>query len=623
MPSSSGGGAERVLVEAHIDTQIDHQLLLSSSRMKLKEPYAVCGRPKRGSAKLQPSPSSVSSHSNNSSLFRDDGFEDDQSSSTASEHQFAYHQHHRLSFQGRAKQGTRPGGYLVSQHLSRHRSTSGCANEEDDEYQSCEELATTTTASTTSNFDDCALSTASSSIINSGSNSSNSNDHHQQIIDKISLANAKQLYRRSLLLEHHQYQQQKQQQSNQQQQQSQQTGQSKIQALLVSSPPIICHHLAPNKNAKLSASSHDNISNSNNQIATAITPQGANNPISAACKHADRTVNIIGHMPTKNPGYWDSNLSITQRVVTEIIETERTYVDDLEQIVTGYICYLRNVLKQQKQQHQHQLQSAELIKNKRASQEQHQSPIQANDVTLANNRRSSDNDDKSMLVFDEDATSATNEVEDYEEVEQDELAIDDEISNDINDVDKLCSDVKSLHCANSDGAIITACHIKKLFSNLEDIYKFNKDLLFRLEECYLNPSSVAECFVENSSGFEVYTHYCTMYPQVVSTLTELMGNQISAQLLKERQNELNQSLPLGAYLLKPVQRILKYHILFQSLIKHTNDDDTVDEKDRLLIGEAFSVMTSIACHINAMKKRHEHAIRVQEVQGLLCGWEVS
>lgn len=332
-------------------------------------------------------------------------------------------------------------------------------------------------------------------------------------------------------------------------------------------------------------------------------------------------------MPTRSPGYLDSNLSISQRVVTEIIETERAYVDDLEQIVTGYICYLRNVLKQQKQQ---QL-NIQLTSSERRLSRQHQQPLVASskfrrqsidsqNVDMSSKSESVQNDedeDKSMIIYDDDnmTSSAINEIEDYE--------VEETIDNELNQTNTRSN--KSNHQAevhqDQDGAIMTANVLEKLFSNLEDIYKFNKDLLFRLEECYLNPSSVAECFVENASGFEVYTHYCTMYPQVVSTLTELMGNQKSAQLLKERQTELNQSLPLGAYLLKPVQRILKYHILFQSLIKHTVDDDSVNEKDRQLINEAFSVMTNIACHINSMKKRHEHAIRVQEVQGLLSGWQ--
>lgn len=32
-------------------------------------------------------------------------------------------------------------------------------------------------------------------------------------------------------------------------------------------------------------------------------------------------------------------------------------------------------------------------------------------------------------------------------------------------------------------------------------------------------------------------------------------------------------------------------------------------------------MTGIAHHINNMKRRHEHAVRVQEIQSLLYGWE--
>lgn len=328
-------------------------------------------------------------------------------------------------------------------------------------------------------------------------------------------------------------------------------------------------------------------------------------------------------------GYWDSSLSITQRVVTEIIETERTYVDDLEQIVTGYICFLRNVLKQQKQTH---IRSAKLSKQTTNPSIIRPQSLSSESQIAINKLRHVDEDDVKSLI-DDDVTSAINgEEEDYDDVQETDDTIDHLIVKNIS----IESDIRlgqrrhSLPTkkelgreSTTDGPIITANHIKRLFSNLEDIHKFNKDFLFRLEECYLNPSSVAECFVENSAGFEVYTHYCTAYPQVVSTLTELMANPTSAQLLRERQEELNQSLPLGAYLLKPVQRILKYHILFDSLITHTANDDSVTEKDSQLIREAFSVMSGIASHINDMKRKHEHAIRVQEVQGILSGWRVS
>lgn len=44
-------------------------------------------------------------------------------------------------------------------------------------------------------------------------------------------------------------------------------------------------------------------------------------------------------------------------------------------------------------------------------------------------------------------------------------------------------------------------------------------------------------------------------------LTECMRNKALAKFFRERQESLKHSLPLGSYLLKPVQRILKYHLL--------------------------------------------------------------
>lgn len=54
-----------------------------------------------------------------------------------------------------------------------------------------------------------------------------------------------------------------------------------------------------------------------------------------------------------------------------------------------------------------------------------------------------------------------------------------------------------------------------------------------------------------------------LYPSCrsVAVLTECMQNKMLAKFFRERQEALKHSLPLGSYLLKPVQRILKYHLL--------------------------------------------------------------
>ncbi|XP_050452368.1 uncharacterized protein LOC126851981 isoform X2 [Cataglyphis hispanica] len=167
-------------------------------------------------------------------------------------------------------------------------------------------------------------------------------------------------------------------------------------------------------------------------------------------------------------------------------------------------------------------------------------------------------------------------------------------------------------------------HLGDLFSNIEDIFVFNRELLRDIERCGLDPVCVANTFIEHNAGFKVYTEYCTNYPRTVSVLTDLMGREETASAFRERQAALGHALPLGSFLLKPVQRILKYHLLLENLSKEYGADCNSRENEAdegvSAIEAALAAMTGIAKHINAMKRRHEHAVRVQEIQSLLYGW---
>ncbi|XP_065226790.1 rhoGEF domain-containing protein gxcJ isoform X2 [Planococcus citri] len=170
---------------------------------------------------------------------------------------------------------------------------------------------------------------------------------------------------------------------------------------------------------------------------------------------------------------------------------------------------------------------------------------------------------------------------------------------------------------NDCNCALSSEQINDLFGNIEEIYHFNRCFLWELEQCGQDPVKIAGSFVENNCNFSIYAAYCTHYPRSMNILTELMRQEKTAHIFRERQISLHHTLPLGSYLLKPVQRILKYHLLLQNMVKHT-PPDTVGYND---ITVALSTMTGIAHHINTMKRRHEHAIRVQEVQSLLTGWQ--
>uniref|UniRef100_A0A3B4WFD3 Pleckstrin homology and RhoGEF domain containing G1 n=1 Tax=Seriola lalandi dorsalis TaxID=1841481 RepID=A0A3B4WFD3_SERLL len=175
-----------------------------------------------------------------------------------------------------------------------------------------------------------------------------------------------------------------------------------------------------------------------------------------------------------------------------------------------------------------------------------------------------------------------------------------------------------LECISNQSRLSLSSEDKgSLFGNIQDIYHFNRDLLHDLEKCNADPVAIAECFVSKSEEFHIYTQYCTNYPRSVAVLTECMRNKALAKFFRERQESLRHSLPLGSYLLKPVQRILKYHLLLHEIANHMEKDTETFE----VVQEAIDTMQRVAWHINDMKRKHEHAVRLQEIQSQLTNWK--
>ncbi|XP_051941864.1 pleckstrin homology domain-containing family G member 3 isoform X2 [Hippocampus zosterae] len=173
------------------------------------------------------------------------------------------------------------------------------------------------------------------------------------------------------------------------------------------------------------------------------------------------------------------------------------------------------------------------------------------------------------------------------------------------------------HIIDTSNLPIRPEQVCSLFGNIEDIYEFNSELLQSLDMCDSDPVAIAQCFVDKSEYFEIYTQYCTNYPNSVAALTDCMRSKTLAKFFKDRQAALKRSLPLGSFLLKPVQRILKYHLLLQEIAKHFGPDEAGYE----VVQEAIDTMTGVAWYINDMKRKHEHAVRVQEIQSLLINWK--
>lgn len=157
-------------------------------------------------------------------------------------------------------------------------------------------------------------------------------------------------------------------------------------------------------------------------------------------------------------------------------------------------------------------------------------------------------------------------------------------------------------------------YLGALFSNIKEIYKFNKSFLSQLHTAAGDASKTASIFLQNDAGFSVYHEYCANYPRTMDVISSLSRDEKLVPLFREKQQALGHPLPLASYLLKPVQRILKYHLLLQRLSKQCS------EEHRSTVELALATMTGVAADINNMKRKHEHAVRVHEIQAQLYGW---
>ena len=136
---------------------------------------------------------------------------------------------------------------------------------------------------------------------------------------------------------------------------------------------------------------------------------------------------------------------------------------------------------------------------------------------------------------------------------------------------------------------------------------------------------VADRFTQRKHQFiSEYTIYCNNYPNACEILKDINFNQNLKILSSFRicQQSLGHLLPLAAYLLKPVQRILKYPLLIKAML---NEAFTVDYNHLAVNGYqemkiAFDCMSEVAEEINLMKRKHELTLRVNELQSMLVGW---
>ncbi|XP_055315330.1 uncharacterized protein LOC129575560 isoform X4 [Sitodiplosis mosellana] len=102
-----------------------------------------------------------------------------------------------------------------------------------------------------------------------------------------------------------------------------------------------------------------------------------------------------------------------------------------------------------------------------------------------------------------------------------------------------------------------------IFGNVEKICEFHQQyFLHELERCENNPLKVGAVFLEHESKFYLYALYNKNKPK-----SEALMSEYGSRFFKAKQMELGDKMDLASYLLKPVQRMGKYALLLQQLMK--------------------------------------------------------
>ncbi|KAM6980671.1 quattro [Aplochiton taeniatus] len=102
-----------------------------------------------------------------------------------------------------------------------------------------------------------------------------------------------------------------------------------------------------------------------------------------------------------------------------------------------------------------------------------------------------------------------------------------------------------------------------IFGNLEKLHDFHRHhFLKELEGCLKEPFRVGRCFLRHRGSFSLYALYSKNKPQSDNLLINH-----GQDFFKNKQLQLGDKMDLASYLLKPVQRISKYSLLLQDMIR--------------------------------------------------------
>ncbi|KAM6184563.1 rho guanine nucleotide exchange factor TIAM2 isoform 2-T2 [Rhynchocyon petersi] len=164
---------------------------------------------------------------------------------------------------------------------------------------------------------------------------------------------------------------------------------------------------------------------------------------------------------------------------------------------------------------------------------------------------------------------------------------------------------------------LTQDEMESLFGSLPEMLEFQKVFLETLGDgisassdlsTLETPSqfrkllfSLGGSFLYYADHFKLYSGFCANHIKVQKVLERAKTDQAFKAFLDARNPTKQHSSTLESYLIKPVQRVLKYPLLLKELVSLTDQDS----EEHYHLTEALKAMEKVASHINEMQKIYE------------------
>uniref|UniRef100_A0A665WYG4 Guanine nucleotide exchange factor VAV3-like n=1 Tax=Echeneis naucrates TaxID=173247 RepID=A0A665WYG4_ECHNA len=159
----------------------------------------------------------------------------------------------------------------------------------------------------------------------------------------------------------------------------------------------------------------------------------------------------------------------------------------------------------------------------------------------------------------------------------------------------------------------SAAEIDKVFVNIPDLVKLHRSLMVDVQDSILNKNALNlyQIFISYKERLLIYGIYCSRVEIAIAVLDFICKEKEDVRLKLEECSKRanNGKFTLRDLLVVPMQRILKYHLLLQELVKHTHD---AADKSNLKI--ALDAMKDLAQYVNEMKRDNETLREIDQYQ---------